>query len=306
MKLPTKVRIGTRGSALALKQADIVKEKLCNAYPEIQVEIITIITTGDKILDRNLSDIGGKGLFIKEIEEHLQNNKIDIAVHSLKDMPAVMPDIFTIPCVLERADIRDAFISTKYKSLAELPNGAILGTSSTRRSAQALNLRPDLKIIPLRGNINTRITKIINGQVDATFLAMAGLTRAELFDSKIMHPIDISQMLTAVSQGAIGIEILKENKAMRKLLEPLNHKPTYICTNTERSFMRVFEGSCTTPIAALAQINGDIIDLNCLIARPDGSIIHRTSRRGNTEDSENIGTIAAHQLKNLAGENFFA
>lgn len=305
MQTINKIRIGTRGSALALKQADIVKKKLCDLYPQIKVEIVTIITTGDKILDRNLADIGGKGLFIKEIEEHLLDNKIDIAVHSLKDMPAVTPDQFEIPCVLEREDVRDAFVSIQYKSFNELPHGAILGTSSSRRGAQVLKLRPDLKIIPLRGNINTRISKLKDGLADATFLAMAGLIRTGLLDNTTMHPIPTNQMLPAVSQGAIGIEILKENNAVRKFLEPINHLPTYVCTNTERSFMRVFEGSCATPIAALAEITNNTINLQCLIARPDGSIIHRSSHSGNISDAENIGTHAALTLKDLAGENFF-
>jgi hydroxymethylbilane synthase len=181
----------------------------------------------------------------------------------------------------------------------------VIGTSSARRGAQILKLRPDLKIIPLRGNINTRISKLENGVVDATFLAMAGLIRSGLIDNSTMRPLPTSQMLPAVSQGAIGIEILTNNNTVRKLLGPINHQPTYICTKTERSFMRVFEGSCATPIAALAEINDNIINLQCLIAKPDGSIIHSTSCSGNIADAENIGTKAALFLKNLAGENFF-
>jgi hydroxymethylbilane synthase len=300
-----KIKLGSRASALALKQAHIVQEMLENEYPGIEVEIIEITTTGDSILNTNLAEIGGKGLFIKEIEEHLQEGNIDIAVHSLKDMPAIMPDIFDIPCVLERADVRDTFISTKYNSILELPDGAILGTSSSRRASQALNVRPDLKIIPLRGNIITRISKLKDGVADATFLAMAGLTRVEIFDKEIMHPISIQEMLPAISQGAIGIEILSDNDKMRELLKPLNHMPSYICTKAERSFMGIFEGSCTTPIAALAEISEDQLSIKCLIAKPDGSVIHRISDSGNINYGEKIAKICAHKLKDLVGENFF-
>lgn len=300
-----KLRIGTRGSALALKQAAIVEKLLLKYYPHIKTEIVTILTTGDKILDTNLALIGGKGLFIKEIEEKLQEGTIDIAVHSMKDMQAALAPGFSIVCVLEREDSRDCFISTKYKSIKELPNGATLGTSSSRRAAQALAVRPDLKIIPFRGNIGTRIKKLEDGLADATFLAMAGLNRTDIFDNQIMHEIEKREMLPAVSQGAIGIEILENNAKLSELLRPLNHQQTFDCLAAERSFMKVFEGSCTTPIAANAEINGNKLHLKCLIAKPDGSIIHRTSRTGEVSDAEKLGHDAATELKKLAGDNFF-
>lgn len=299
------IRLGTRGSALALKQADMVSNELRAAHPGIDIKIVTITTTGDKILDKNLAAIGGKGLFIKEIEEELLANRIDIAVHSMKDMPAIMPDSFSIPCVLVREDANDIFVSEKYQSIEELPHGAVVGTSSSRRAAQALNIRPDLKVIPFRGNVNTRLKKISDGEADATFLALAGIHRLGLMDSKTMHILPCDKILPAVSQGAIGIEILENNTQMHELLKPLNHLPTFQRIKAERSFMRVFEGSCTTPIAALAEIIGNEIRFNCLIAKPDGTIIHRASRKGKIDDGEEIGKDAALELKKLAGENFF-
>lgn len=303
-----KLRIGTRGSALALKQADIVRSRLCSVYPEIQCEIITILTTGDRITDKNLATIGGKGLFIKEIEEELNNGSIDIAVHSMKDMPAIMPERFDIPCVIAREDPHDAFLAQRFKCPAELPEGATIGTSSARRAAQMLHIRPDLIIVPLRGNINTRIAKLDSGLVDATFLAIAGLRRVGLAhnDGRFVHVMPYDEMLPAVSQGAIGIEILTDNIRIRELLLPLNHHNTYTCLDSERSFMRVFEGSCATPIAALAEIHGDVMTLRCLIARPDGQVIYRTSRSGSISDAAGMGEDAALQLKSQAGDNFFA
>ncbi len=300
------LRIGTRGSALALKQADIVKDRIQKIYPALKLEVVTIVTTGDKILNKNLATIGGKGLFIKEIEEELQNGKIDLAVHSMKDMPAIMPENFTIAAVLEREDASDVLISHKYQSIAEIPDGAVIGTSSARRAAQALHLRPGLKIIPFRGNINTRLRKLDEMEADATFLAAAGINRIHLMDVSIMHIIPKIEMLPAVSQGAIGIETLKHSALLQEMLAPLNHTETFNSINTERSFMRVFEGSCTTPIAAFAEIIDNTIHLKCLISKPDGSVIHRTSRIGNIADAVAIGEDAAIELKAIAGENFFA
>jgi hydroxymethylbilane synthase len=301
---PKKIRLGTRGSDLALQQAKIVSNLLREAYPFITTEIIPITTTGDKISDRNLADIGGKGLFIKEIEEYLCAGKIDIAVHSLKDMPAIMSEEFALPCVLQREDARDAFISYKY-TLEQLPNGAVIGTSSARRAAQMLKMRPDINIVPLRGNVNTRLEKLKKNTIDATFLAMSGLKRIGLFDSKIMQPLPPEIMLPAVSQGAIAIEILSDNHKMREMLAPLNHKPSFITTNIERQFMRVFEGSCTTPIAAYATITKNIIEFKCLIAKTDGSIIHHDSASCVINENYDIGAKCAYNLKKLAGDNFF-
>lgn len=300
-----KFSIGTRGSQLALKQADIVKSRLSVLYPDIPSEIVVITTTGDKILDTNLALIGGKGLFIKEIEEQLQAGSIDIAVHSMKDMQAKLGDDFAVPCVLEREDARDCFISAKHKSIKDLPKNAVVGTSSSRRAAQLLKLRSDLRIIPFRGNINTRIRKLEDGVADATFLAAAGLNRIGLMDKNIMHIIEHEEMLPAISQGVIGLEIMKNNHQLAEMLSPLNHKPTYDCISAERSFMRVFEGSCTTPIAAHAIIKEGVIHFNCLIAKPDGSLILRSSRTGKISDAEDMGMDAALELKEKAGDNFF-
>ncbi len=305
-----KLRIGTRSSILALKQTDIVKGLLNLHYPSTKIEITHITTTGDKILDKNLANIGGKGLFIKEIEEKLEDQSIDIAVHSMKDMPAYMPEGFSIACILEREDARDVFISAKYKSINDLPNGAVIGTSSSRRAAQVLNIRPDLKITPFRGNINTRLKKVENGEVDATFLAIAGLKRANLIpkDTELlsMYPLPYSTMLPAVSQGAIGVETLSKNVEIIKLLQKLNHKETSTCITAERAFMQAFEGSCTTPIAANAEIKNNHIHLTALIARPNGTEIHKTSINGKKEEAEEIGHKAALDLKSRIKDDFFS
>jgi hydroxymethylbilane synthase len=220
-------------------------------------------------------------------------------------MPAKMPEQFDIPCVLEREDARDVFVSLKYKSISDLPHGALIGTSSARRAAQLLAVRPDIKTIPLRGNINTRLRKLEEGALDATFLAFAGLIRVGLFNDATMHPIPAADMLPAVSQGAIGIEILNNNTVMRDILRPINHVQTQQRTNMERSFMRVFEGSCTTPIAAYAQVLDEKIYFQCLIAKPDGTVIHRTECAGSLDNAEKMGSDCANLLKDLAGDNFF-
>lgn len=300
-----KIRIGTRGSQLALVQADIVKNLLLKQHDNIEIEIVTITTTGDKILNKNLAEIGGKGLFIKEIEESLLSKDIDIAVHSMKDMPAIMPEEFSIACVLEREDSSDLFVSHKYKSIDDLPEGAVLGTSSARRTSQVLHRRPDIKIVPFRGNVQTRLKKLEENVADATFLAAAGINRLEQMNNNIMHIVSHKEMLPAVSQGAIGIEILSDNNQLNDLLAPLNHNDTHIRIKSERSFMRAFEGSCSTPIAANATLNGNDLFLDCLIAKKDGSVLHRTTRSGTKDDAEAMGADAAKELKQLAGDNFF-
>jgi hydroxymethylbilane synthase len=297
MQKKQKIRIGTRGSKLALVQAHLVEELLHAAHTDIETEIITITTTGDKILEKNLNEIGGKGLFIKEIEEVLLAGNIDIAVHSMKDMPAIIPENMEIACVLKREDPRDALISKIATRITDLPQGAVVGTSSPRRAAQALNLRPDLKIVPFRGNIDTRLMKMHENQVDATFLAIAGINRCEIND-KMITIIDEKDMLPAVAQGAIGIEICK-NDALKTLLSPINDENSFICVAAERAFLEQFEGSCKTPIAALAKIEGNNLSINCLHASLDGAKILRTSRVGDVSEAAELGRDAAREIKIL-------
>lgn len=299
------VNIGTRGSKLALAQADIVEGLLKKHYPNIKTNIIKIKTTGDKILEKNLNEIGGKGLFIKEIEEHLMDGKVDIAVHSMKDMPALMHEAFEIPCILEREDARDALISKNVSKIVDLPQGATVGSSSPRRAAQILNVRPDINIVQFRGNIHTRLQKLEDGVVDATMLAMAGLIRGKI-QSENIYPIDEQEMLPAVAQGAIGIQIRKGDSKFKELLEPLNHEVTYKCIMAERVFLEAFEGSCKTPIGALARIDEDNINIEFMIASLDGSKIYKTKRHGLISKASELAKDAALYLKEKAGEGFFS
>lgn len=298
------IRIGTRGSKLALAQAYLVRDLLCQHHSSLTAEIVIIKTTGDTILDRNLNEIGGKGLFVKEIEEALLQGSIDIAVHSMKDVPAFLPDGLEIPCMLEREDPRDALVSYKTHTITDLPQGAVVGTSSPRRAAQALSLRPDLKIVPFRGNIHTRLQKLQNNEVDATFLAVAGLKRAEI-SGEMITPISLEQMLPAVAQGALGIEIRKNQPQLHALLTPLHHGETYTRVLCERAFLEAFEGSCRTPLGALAEIHGDTISAQFLIASMDGANVLRTTRQGLVSEAEALGHSAAEELKNQIDDDFF-
>ena len=266
------IRIGTRGSPLALMQANEVKSLLVklNNLPEENIKISIIKTTGDKILDRPLSSIGGKGLFTKEIEEALINHKIDIAVHSLKDMPTKQPEGLLVNCFLEREDPRDAFISTKIKNHTKLHNNAIIGTSSLRRKAQILNIIPTVDVVEFRGNVQTRLKKLEDGIADCTFLAIAGLKRLNL-THLITEPMPITKMLPAVAQGIICIEQRSNDNKISELLKPLNHKPTMIRAIAERTMLEILDGSCQTPIAGLATIKEDQIILKGEILKLDGS-----------------------------------
>jgi hydroxymethylbilane synthase len=299
-----KIRIGTRGSKLALVQAHLVEKLLLEAHPHIKIEIVIITTTGDRLIDRNLNEIGGKGLFIKEIEEALLNNSVDIAVHSMKDMTAFIPEAFEIPCMLKREDPRDALICKTASRIIDLPQGATVGTSSPRRASQVLHMRPDLKIVPFRGNIDTRLLKLKENEADATFLAIAGINRCKISD-KIIHIIDDKEMLPAVAQGAIGIETRKNDENLKQMLIPLHDKETFIRVEAERAFLQEFDGSCRTPIAALAKIDGDDISVNFLIASMDGKEVLRTTRKGRTSEAKQLGKDAALELLAKAGEGFF-
>ena len=300
------LRIGTRGSPLALAQAEETRARLmaAHALPEAAFEIVVIRTTGDKVTDRPLGEIGGKGLFTKEIEEALLAGAIDIAVHSMKDMPTELPGGLTIACLLPREDVRDAFISLRHESLAALPAGTVVGTSSLRRRAQLLHRRPDLRVVEFRGNVGTRLRKLEDGVAEATFLACAGLRRlgrAEL----IRAAIEPDEMLPAVAQGAIGIETRADDEAAAALLAPIHDAPTGIRLAAERAFLAGLDGSCRTPIAGLAELEGDTLRLRGEIIRPDGSERLATERRGPPGQAAAMGADAAAELRARAGPGFF-
>ncbi len=288
------IRIGTRGSALALAQAHEVRGRLMAAHglPESSFSIEIIKTTGDQILDRPLADVGGKGLFTKEIEEALAADRIDLAVHSMKDMQTQLPDGLTIGAMLPREDVRDAFVSAKYSTLDGLPRGATVGTSSLRRQAQVKRLRPDLNVVGFRGNVQTRLKKLGDGVADATFLACAGLKRLGLADH-ITAAMPTDHMLPAVAQGAIGIEIRIDNDAIAQLVAPLDNPPTAVCVTAERAFLAHLEGSCRTPIAGLAELHGDQLDFRGLILAPDGHASLSAAQSGAPREAAALGDSAA-------------
>jgi hydroxymethylbilane synthase len=299
------LRIGTRGSPLALVQARMVRARLAAAgVNEDAIELVTIRTTGDAIQDRPLAEEGGKGLFTKEIEEALLDRRVDIAVHSAKDMPTVLPKGLILAACLEREDPRDVFISHKARSLAELPRGARLGTASLRRQAIAMRTRPDLKVMPLRGNVETRLRKLDAGEVDATLLALAGLKRLGL-SGHATAVMSVEEFLPAVGQGAIGIEARKDNTRVRDILAHIDHADTSTAIACERAFLAALDGSCKTPIAGHATVSGDTVQFRGLIARPDGSAAHDIAGTGHRKDAVAIGTDAGRELKHRAGPGFF-
>lgn len=296
------VRIATRKSALALWQAEHVASLLRKAHTELRVELVPLSTQGDRILDRSLAVIGGKGLFIKELEIALEEERADIAVHSMKDVPAQIPAGFRIGAVLKRADPLDAFVARAgIANLEALPKGARLGTSSLRRQAQLYALRPDLKIEALRGNVDTRLKKLDGGEVDAILLACAGLMRLGL-ESRITVRLDPCKCLPAVSQGIIGIECRDSDSYTLRLLAALEDAPTRAVMDAERSFAHTLGGSCTSPIAAYAQLEGAQLDLEGLVAAPDGSRVMRAAQSGSAEHAAEVGRqLAARLLATGAG-----
>ncbi len=307
--MTARLKIGTRGSPLALAQAHETRDRLVAAHGELgaagAIEIVVIQTSGDKFQSGPLAELGGKGLFTKEIEEALLSDSIDIAVHSMKDVPSRLPDGLDIACVLPREDPRDAFLSLAAPSLAELPDGAVVGTASLRRKAILLNRRPDLKVVPFRGNVNTRLRKLADREVDATLLAVAGLKRLGKADAatEILSPDD---MLPAVCQGMIGIECRASDDATRRLLEPIHHVPSARRAAAERALLVGLDGSCRTPIAALAEFADGGLRLRALIARTDGGGMVETERLGAEADAEAMGTDAADELRRRAGPGYFA
>ena len=298
--------IGTRGSPLALVQAHQLRDRLRAAHglDEDEVVIETFRTTGDKIWDKSLRDAGGKGLFTKEIEDALLSGSVDLAVHSMKDVPTELPAGLTIECMLPREDVRDAFISPKAEKLADLPEGAVIGTASLRRQAQVKLLRPDLEVAMFRGNVQTRLRKLSEGVADATFLALAGLRRLELED-KATSIVPTSEMLPAIAQGAIGIEIRQDDAAVSELLTPLNDTPTALCVAAERAFLARLDGSCRTPIAGIAEIKTDALHFRGQILTPDGGEAHGVECSGALGDGERMGRDAAEDVLSRAGPDFF-
>jgi hydroxymethylbilane synthase len=290
-------RIGTRGSPLALAQAYETRGRLMAAHrlPEDAFEIRTYKTTGDVITDRPLAEVGGKGLFTKEIEEALLAREIELAVHSMKDMQTQLPDGLGIGAVLPREDVRDAFISLNYASLDALPKGAVVGTSSLRRQAQVKRVRPDLEVVGFRGNVQTRLKKLSEGVADATLLACAGLKRLGLAD-RITAEIATAQMLPAVAQGAIAIEIRLDDAETAHFLAPLNDADTAICVTAERAFLTRLEGSCRTPIAGLATLDGDALKIRGMTFSIDGAECFEIALEGPAGDAAQIGVAAAEAL----------
>ncbi|MGD9783496.1 MAG: hydroxymethylbilane synthase [Hyphomicrobiaceae bacterium] len=300
------IRIGTRGSPLALAQAHEVRARLAAAHgrPEADFEIVVIKTTGDLILDRPLAEVGGKGLFTKEIESALIAGEIDLAVHSMKDMQTDLPDGLVIGATLPREDVRDAFISLEHGSLAELPEGAVVGTSSLRRQAQVRKLRPDLEVVGFRGNVQTRLRKLEEKVAAATFLACAGLNRLGLAD-RIAERVPVDVMLPAVAQAAIGIEVREGDATISSLVAPLDDVATAIAVTAERAFLKRLEGSCRTPIAGLATLDGDLLDFRGEILTPDGRVCHAVRSRGSVAEAAQIGDAAALDVLGRAGPGFF-
>lgn len=301
------LRLGTRGSPLALAQARMVRGALATAHgfdPE-QVEIQVIRTSGDRIQDRPLSEAGGKGLFTKEIEEALDAGSIDLAVHSSKDMPTSLPSGLVLSAFMPREDPRDAFISRKAQSIAELPRGATVGTASLRRQAMVKRKRPDLVIVPLRGNVETRLRKLDEGVADATLLALAGLKRLGLADAATAV-LDVDEFLPAVGQGAIAIESRSDDIRTRNFLTPINHADTATALAAERAFLAVLDGSCRTPIGGHATVSAGRLRFRGMIVKPDGSEAFEASREGDVRDAIKLGADAGAELKRHAGPDFFS
>jgi hydroxymethylbilane synthase len=299
-------RIGTRGSPLALVQARMVRTRLATAagVKEEAIELTIIRTSGDLIQDRPLAEEGGKGLFTKEIEEALLDGRIDLAVHSAKDMPTVLPSGLMLAACLEREDPRDVFISHKAKSLADLPRDATLGTTSPRRQAIAKRARPDLRMVPLRGNVETRLRKLADGECDAIILALAGLKRLGLAD-RVTKIMSAEEFLPAAAQGAIGIEARENDERTRGMLARIDHADTSAAIACERAFLGALDGTCKTPISGYATIFGDAVHFRGLIARPDGASAHDIVANGHRGDARKIGDEAGHAIKRLAGPGFF-
>jgi len=289
------LRIGTRKSALALWQAEHVRTRLLAHDPALHVELVKITTSGDRILDRPLATVGGKGLFIKELEQALFDDRIDLAVHSMKDLTVTLPEPLHIAAVLERADPRDAFVSNNYRRLADLPAGARVGTSSLRRQCQLRARYPNCRIVDLRGNVNTRLAKLDAGEFDAIILAVAGLQRLG-FGNRITDALDPSDSLPAVAQGAICIESRRDDEETNRALATLDHAPTRCCVTAERALNSRLDGGCQVPIAAHAQLSGDRLFLRALVGDPDGRRVLNAEADGPADNPRALGEQVADLL----------
>jgi hydroxymethylbilane synthase len=304
--MATVLRLGTRGSPLALAQAEEARARLAGAHPALGAEgaiaIVPIRTSGDRPSARPLAEEGGKGLFTKEIEEALLAGRIDLAVHSLKDMQTALPPGLAIACCLKRADPRDALVAPGARRIADLAPGAMVGTASIRRRAQLLNARPDLAIVPLRGNVGTRLQKLADGAVAATVLAVAGLERIGRL-ACVAAVIEPDEMLPAAGQGIIALETRADDTRTRDLLAAIDDEATSLACIAERALLAALDGSCRTPIAALATIMGDRIALEAMVIRPDGGAIHRTRREGSAGEAQAMGSDAGAELRRRAGSD---
>ena len=305
MNTPKKLVIASRESMLAMWQAEHIKGRLKALYPDCEVEILGMTTRGDQILDRTLSKIGGKGLFIKELEQALQDGRADLAVHSIKDVPMELPEGFALAAIGERANPFDAFVSNQYARLEEMPKGAIVGTSSLRREAQLRAKFPHLTIQPLRGNVQTRLSKLDNGDYDAVILAAAGLQRLGL-DGRIREILSPADSLPAAGQGALGIEIAARRTDLADILRPLNHEETAACVTAERALARALGGSCQVPLAAYCVMEDGLLTLNGLVGHPDGSVIIEASAQAPAAYADALGRAVAKRLADDGAEELIA
>ena len=295
------IRIATRQSPLALWQAEHVAARLRQAFPQIDTELVTMVTRGDKILDAPLSKVGGKGLFVKELEQGMLEDRADIAVHSMKDVPVEFPQGLHLAVILEREDPTDAFVSNRYRSLAELPANARIGTSSLRRQCQIKAKLPDAEILSLRGNVNTRLAKLDAGDYDAIILASAGLKRLGL-EQRITVRMETCDSLPAMGQGAIGIECRVDDAAIHEFLSVLHHDDTHICVSAERAMNARLNGGCQVPIAGFAEIDGDSLRMRALVGHPDGSVLYRAEGSAALNQAEALGVRLAEDLLTQGAE----
>jgi hydroxymethylbilane synthase len=301
------LRIGTRGSPMALRQTALVRDRLVAAHPDLAatgaIEVVTIRTTGDRVQDRLLAEIGGKGLFAKEIEEALIAGRIDLAVHSLKDLETWLPEGVALACVLPRDDPRDVLVSAERTTFAALPRGSRVGTASLRRQAQLLRRRSDLAVVPIRGNVNTRLRKLHAGEVDALVLALCGLERLDAV-GPATEILSREVMLPAVGQGALAIESRADDEETALLVEPLHDQLSAACVGAERAMLAALDGSCRTPIAGLAELVGGRLIIEGLLLKPDGRSEIRGRREGEIGDAEALGTDLGGELRGRAGPGF--
>lgn len=303
--MKTSLKIGTRQSLLALWQSEYIQQRLQERYPDCTVELKKIVTKGDRILDVPLAKIGGKGLFTKEIETELLEGTVDLAVHSLKDMPTVLPEGLCLTVITERANSQDAFVSNRYESFVSLPEGAVVGTSSLRRKGQLLAARPDLQIVDLRGNVDTRLRKLDEGNMDAIILAAAGLERLGYGD-RIRERLPYSLCIPAVGQGALAIECREDRHDIRELLSFLHDEPTQQATDGERAFLRLIEGGCQVPIGVRGVVEGERISLTAVIGAVDGSRIIRDTISGPATEAQQLGTTLGERMLAQGGREILA